>query len=372
VPRRVVVTGANGFIGRNLMQNLRRRSDVEIVPIDLPNAEQELQQGLQWCDLVIHLAGVNRPKDPSEFRSTNLGLTQRIIRHLERAGATPQIIFSSSIQAAQENAYGKSKLQAETALRDFGARTGASIFIFRLPNVFGKWSRPYYNSVVATFCHQAANGEPLTVKDPECPLTLVYVDDVVNSFAAVVDGRTPDCRDGKCFVEPVFHTTVGALAETVLASSRLRSGESIPDLDDLLVKYLYTTYLSYIPARNLQYGVEAKRDSRGALFELVRSPHSGQIFVSRTVPGVTRGNHYHDTKVEKFCVVEGTATISLRHVVTNETVSFVVKGEDCAVVDIPPGYTHAIANSGPGVLVTVFWANEVFDASRPDTFREPV
>ena len=371
-PIKIVVTGAKGFIGSNLMTHLSERNDVGVKPLDVDNTESEFNQVLDEANYVFHLAGVNRPTDPAEFETGNHGLTARIVDRLRERSKPPVVVATSSIQAALDNPYGASKRAAEEELFTFGEETSAYTYVYRLPNVFGKWSKPYYNSAVATFCHQVAHGETPSVNDPSAPLHLVYVDDVVASLLGIVDGRRPVMEGSFCKVRPEYQTTVGNVAEIISSFPDIRAGGPLPDLSDGLAKALYSMYLTYLPDESVAYTADTKSDERGYLFELVKSHHAGQVFVSRTKPGVTRGNHYHHTKVEKFCVVEGTAQIRLRHHLTNDLLSFKVEGNECRVVDIPAGYTHNISNIGKSDLITLFWANEIFDPQNPDTYYREV
>lgn len=368
----IAVTGARGFIGSNLVAHLSERDDFHVIPLDVENSESELNQALDAADYVFHLAGVNRPVDPGEFETGNHGLTAQIVNRLRQRSKPPVVVVTSSIQASLDNAYGESKRAAEEELFTFCKETSAPTYVYRLPNVFGKWSKPYYNSAVATFCHQVAHGKKPSVNDPGAPLHLVYVDDVVASLLGIVDGRKPVMEGLFCKVRPEYETTVGRVAEIVSSFFDIRFGGPLPDLSDGLSKALHSMYLTYLPNESLAYKADTKVDKRGLLFELVKSHHAGQIFVSRTKPGITRGNHYHHTKVEKFCVVEGIAKIRLRHLVTEELLAFEVEGSECRVVDIPAGYTHNISNIGESDLITLFWANEIFDPQNPDTYYREV
>lgn len=366
--REVLVTGAAGFVGRNLAQALRERDDIHVLAYDADGTPEQLSAALAAADVIVHLAGVNRPKDPHEFETGNTGLTRQLCDELREMGRTPKIIMSSSIQALEDNPYGASKRAAEIELEQSSNETGADVTVFRFKNVFGKWSRPEYNSVVATFCYNAAHGIPLRVDDPEKRFELVYIDDVVDRIIGEIDAppREPHFR----FADemPGFAVTLGALADTVESFPRTRPAGMLPDFADRFTTCLYSTYLSYLDAGDIAYGLDRKSDERGSLAEFVKSAHAGQIFVSRTKPGITRGNHHHRTKVEKFLVVEGRGVIRLRHLATDDLVELEISGDEYRVVDIPPGYTHSIENVGEGDLVTLFWANQVFDREDPDTY----
>lgn len=362
--KNILVTGSRGFIGRNLVCALRRRDDVHVHEFHSSSDPDTLPRLLDEAHVVYHLAGVNRPRDDAQFDQVNRGLTERIIALVDGRDSPPAVVFSSSTQAERDNPYGRSKQSAEQALLS-AAENGLPVCVYRLPGVFGKWSRPHYNTVVATFCHNIARGEPITISDPGHELTLVYVDDVVRSLSSHIDAGVC-ARWGT--VTPEYRVSLGELADRVRAIHAIRETKVIPDLSDGLTRRLYTTYLSFLPDDGFAYPAEMRADDRGWLFELVKSDASGQIFVSTTRPGVTRGNHYHDSKVEKFCVVQGAGLIRLRHLHSDQVLEYPVDAERVRIVDIPPGYTHSIENVGETDMVTLFWANEVFDPASPDTY----
>jgi UDP-2-acetamido-2,6-beta-L-arabino-hexul-4-ose reductase len=364
----VLVTGAKGFIGKNLIVALKRRGDVDVIEYDLDSPAGSLEKGLAKADVIYHLAGVNRPERVEEFAEGNFDLTRQICDGLRRLGRKPLLVLSSSIQAALENPYGLSKRQAEEAVFDFGREAGASIFVFRLHGVFGKWCRPNYNSVVATYCYNIARDLPIAISDPAREIELVYIDDVVRAFIGVMAGRLP-VSDGKyCPVAPKCRISLGALAEMIQSFRDSRVSLALPDISDPFVRTLYSTYVSYLPVDSFAYALTQRADPRGELAELLKSPRIGQIFVSRTRPGFTRGNHYHDTKVEKFVVMEGDAVIRFRHILGGDVIEYPVSGREFRVVDIPPGYTHSIENMGQNDLIVLFWAAEIFDPDIPDAF----
>lgn len=366
----VLVTGAAGFIGRHVMEALSRRGGLRVVGVDRDSPVDALPSALDEADTIFHLAGINRPETPGELETGNAGFTQELCAALEERGQQPLVVFSSSIQAALDNPYGTSKRQAEESLQAWAERTGAPVAVFRLANVFGKWSRPNYNSAVATFCHNAARGLELTIHDPAASLSLVYIDEVVGHMLRCLD----DPPRGFEFREatPVFRTTVGEVAERILSFPRTRESLVVPDFGDPLTLRLYATYLSHLEGSDFKYCLRTSVDARGALAEVLKQPGFGQIFASRTASGVTRGNHYHHTKCEKFVVLEGEAVIRFRDVRGGPVIEHRVEGRDFAVVDIPPGFTHSIENVGEGELVTLFFANELFDPEHPDTYFLPV
>jgi UDP-2-acetamido-2,6-beta-L-arabino-hexul-4-ose reductase len=362
----ILVTGSNGFIGRNLVASLERQDDFHVLQYDLGNTPSELEEGLAKADIIFHLAGVNRPQKQSEFQTGNADFTAHVCGRLQALGRAVPIILSSSIQVNYDNPYGASKRKAEESVKLHAQKIGARAVIFRLKNVFGKWCRPNYNSVVATFCHNIAHDLPISISDPERELELIYIDDVVNQFISEIhsiDSSGVIYRE----VSPVYEVQLGKLADLVQSFREMRSNLVIPALDNDFTRKLYGTYLTYLESDDFAYGLNKKSDSRGCLAEFVKSLPFGQIFVSRTHPGITRGNHFHHTKAEKFLVVEGEAIIRFRHIGGGDIIEYQVKGDDFRVVDIPPGYTHSIENIGPGELITLFWASEIFDPQRPDT-----
>jgi len=373
----VMVTGASGFLGRHMIEALSRIEKYRVVSIDRRSSAEELRAGLEKSDVIWHLAGVNRPMEEVEFQIGNEGFTKYILEMLRQIGRRPTIVFSSSIQATLDNPYGRSKRLAEKAIEEWASEANAQAVIFRLPNLFGKWCRPNYNSVTATFCHNIARGLPITVSDPRRQLELAYVDDVVAAMVSV-NSMPPDiCASdiGKIMwpqIPRLFRITLGELAARISLFREMRASVKLPDFGDDLNRCLYATYLSHLEPCDFAYSLDRKNDSRGTLAEFIKLQSGGQIFVSRTGPGITRGNHFHHTKTEKFLVLEGQAVVRFRALYGSEVFEHRVDGKDFRVIDIPPGYTHSIENLGTGDLVTLFWANEVFDPSRPDTFYLPV
>lgn len=368
----VLVTGADGFIGKNLVAVLDRAGESRVLKLTRDDGAEEATRKLRAADVIFHLAGVNRPKAESEFSTGNVGVLQSMLEELAVLGRRPTIVFSSSIQATEDNAYGRSKLEAEQLLRDYAARSGATVVVYRLPNVFGKWARPNYNSVVATFCNNAAHGRPLEVHDPERVLSLVYVDDVVSAFAKHIGDDSVRAGYSEVTVEPVQQVSLAELAETIRSFPELKRSLGLPKMSSSLVQQLYATYLSYVPVEDLAYFPLERSDERGKLVELLKGPEFGQIFVSTTRPGVTRGNHFHHTKVEKFCVVSGEGEIGFRDLSTGTRLYVRATGDPLTIIDIPPGFVHNIRNVGASDMVVLFWASEVFDPERPDTYYEEV
>jgi UDP-2-acetamido-2,6-beta-L-arabino-hexul-4-ose reductase len=368
---KILVTGANGFIGKNLVTYLERLGKHEVKGFDTENTAEELKATLATTDFLFHLAGVNRPQTEAEFTTGNVDLTAHVCDHLLALGRPVPLLLSSSTQAELDNPYGHSKRRAEEVVRTYAEQSGAPVFIYRLTNVFGKWCRPNYNSVVATFCNNIARDLPITISNPDHQLNLVHVDDAVRGFVAELAASDPA---GAYYrqVAPTYEITLSELASKIQSFRTMRQSLLIPDFTDPFTHKLYSTYLSYLETDDFAYDLAKRCDPRGCLAEFVKAPSFGQIFVSRTEPGVTRGNHYHDVKAEKFLVLEGEAVIRFRHIRNGEVLEYPVRGEDFRVLDIPPGYTHSIENTGAGELITLFWASEIFEPERPDTSWLPV
>jgi len=459
----ILVTGSNGFIGKHLVEALRRRPDTEVIGYDLDTPAENLSRGLREADVIYHLAGVNRPQRAEEFKTGNADFTESLCASLSALGRRPLFVLSSSIQAALDNPYGVSKRNAEEALQRWTETTGGSAVIFRLKNVFGKWCRPNYNSVTATFCHNIAHDLPISISDPARELDLVYIDDVIVAFVAILSeapvsrplvvprsmldvqrspqvpsapasllsapgsvlpagspspldvgcsmlnvGRSPQVLPAPFFreVNTSYRVALGELADKIRSFRASRQSLVLPSFADEFTRRLYATYLSYLDGPNFAYALEQRTDNRGTLAEFMKSAQFGQLFVSRTKPGITRGNHYHHTKTEKFLVVEGEAVIRFRSILSAEhgavktnfehptsnaehsrmsteqgagsgeeassapptVIEHRVSGREFKVVDIPPGYAHSIENVGAGELVTLFWASEIFDPTRLDTY----
>ena len=374
---KVLITGAGGFVGKNLQQHLAERKDVEVVCFTRANTAAELPRLLEGVAFVFHLAGVNRPQDPQEFVTGNADLTAALVQAVEgemRArGRKIAIVCTSSTQAARDNPYGASKRAAEDVLRAFAARTGAAAHVFRLPNVFGKWCRPNYNSAVATFCHNVARGLPIQINDPAAPVTLVYVDDVVERFIQLMDGADAAVdAEGFATVTPQYTTTVGELAcqiETFRASRDTLVTERV---GTGFVRALYSTYVSYLPPESFAYTVPMHGDARGVFVEMLKTPDCGQFSFFTAHPGITRGGHYHHTKTEKFLVIKGRARYRFRHLLTDEVFEVDSHGDEPLIVETIPGWAHDITNIGDDELVVMLWANEIFDRQKPDTVASRV
>ena len=373
----VLITGADGFVGKNLQLHLAERKDVQVRCFTRGHSVAQLPELLQGVDFVFHLAGVNRPQDPQDFAVGNAGLTQALCQAVGAvAAATGQrvpVLYTSSTQAAHANPYGQSKRAAEDALFSLAASHQVPVHVFRLPNVFGKWCKPNYNSAVATFCHNMARGLPIQVNDPAAPLTLVYVDDVIARFIQLLDGADGAVdADGFATVAPQYTTTVGAVAEQIQVFADSRATLMTERVGTGLVRALYSTYVNYLPVELFAYPVAQHADSRGVFVEMLKTPDCGQFSYFTAHPGITRGGHYHHTKTEKFLVIKGQARFKFRHMHTGETHEVLTSGDKAEVVETVPGWTHDITNIGQDEMVVMLWANEVFDRARPDTFACPV
>ena len=370
---KVLITGANGFIGQNLRLHLAERKDVLVVCFNRGDELAQLPALLQGVDFVFHLAGVNRPQDPQEFTMGNEYLTQILCQAVcvvaKATGKKVPIVYTSSIQAEHGNPYGQSKRGAEEALLAAARSHQVPVHIFRLPNVFGKWSKPNYNSVVATFCHNIAHGLPIQVNDPAALITLVYVEDLIERFVQLMDGA--DAAVDACdfaTVAPQYTTTLGELARQIYAFKYSRTTLMTERVSTGLVRALYSTYVSYLPPELFAYIVPQYVDPRGVFAEMLKTPDCGQFSYFTAHAGITRGGHYHHSKTEKFLVIKGQARFKFRHMQTGETHELVTSGTKAEVVETVPGWTHDITNIGTDEMVVMLWANEVFDRTRPDTF----
>jgi len=361
---RVLVTGANGFIGKNLIVHLHEQG-VEAVPFTRDMALSDLAAALVGVDFVFHLAGVNRPKDTAEFAEGNSGLTERLCELIRACGRSIPVLYTSSIQAEADNPYGVSKLAAEEALVALEREARSPVYLYRLPNVFGKWSRPNYNSAVATFCHNIANDLPIQINDPAAPVRLVYVDDVVKDFLRLLEERPTGVVRPE--VSPVYSITVGALAEQIRLFKGGRDSMVTEAVGTGLTRALYATYLSFLRPEQFSYTLTAHADARGRFVEMLKTKDSGQFSFFTAHPGITRGGHYHHTKNEKFLVIQGKARFGFRHVVTGETYELFTDGEKPEVVETVPGWSHDITNIGSNEMIVMLWANEIFDRQHPDT-----
>ena len=363
---KVLITGANGFVGQNLVAHLNERADVEVLRFTRENTQEDLPGLVAQADFIFHLAGVNRPQDPKEFQTGNTDLTQALGDALKACERQVPVVYTSSSQAELDNPYGISKRGAEQVLLDLANSHAVPVHVFRLPNVFGKWARPNYNSAVATFCHNIARDLPIQVNDPNARITLVYIDDVVRHFIALMDGKLNGASIVS--VEPQYSISVGELAEQLYAFRDSRKTLITEPVGTGLVRALYSTYLSYLPPERFTYEVPKYGDSRGVFVEMLKTKDSGQFSFFTAHPGITRGGHYHHSKTEKFLVIKGQACFRFRHIVSGEFYELFTTGEQPEIVETVPGWTHDITNVGYDEMVVMLWANEIFDREHPDTY----
>ncbi len=371
---RILVTGANGFIGKNVVVRLNELVNTSVSTFLRSDEVARLPQLVAKADAVLHLAGENRPANEVAFSQVNAGLTaalcEAIQQELAKTGRHVPLVLASSTQAEHNNPYGRSKLAAEQAVLALAQATGNPCVVFRLPGVFGKWCKPNYNSVVATFCHNLARELPIQVNDPAAAVQLVYVDDVVNSLLNVLEA--PSRGYTQSTVEPVYTITLGELAAQIRAFADCRSTLMSERVGTGLVRALYATYVSYLPNEKFSYEVQQHADPRGVFVEMLKTPDSGQFSYFTAHPGITRGGHYHHTKTEKFLVIKGEALFRFRHLLTDELVELRISGTTPQVVDTIPGWTHDITNVGYDEMVVMLWANENFDRQKPDTVASKV
>jgi len=367
---RVLVTGANGFVGKNFVVRLRERADTEVLTYVRGDNDATLQAALAQADAVIHLAGENRPDTVAAFDEVNLGLTKHLCQSLETLGKKVPVLFSSSTQAELDNPYGRSKFDAEGVLTQLAARHANPVAIYRLPGVFGKWCKPNYNSVVATFCHNKAHDLPVQIKDASARIRLVYVDDVVNSLLAHLNATWSGVS--RPVIAPEFSITLGELSDQLDAFKNCRTTLVSERVGLGLTRALYATYVSYLPIDKFAYDVPAYGDARGVFVEMLKTPDAGQFSFFTAHPGVTRGGHYHHSKTEKFLVIKGKARFGFRHILTNESHYLDTSGDKSQIVETVPGWTHAITNIGDGEMIVMLWANEIFDRANPDTITSKV
>ncbi|MEQ4788410.1 NAD-dependent epimerase/dehydratase family protein [Morganella morganii] len=367
---RIIITGANGFIGKNLCLMLRENNYHDIIEIDRETPRTELNKHLEHADFIYHLAGVNRPKDDSEFFEGNTDLTYYIIEQLKLLNKKTPLVISSSIQATQDNAYGKSKLLAENAVKQYGIETHAPYFIYRFPNIFGKWSRPNYNSFIATFCHNILNNIDITIDDPNSPITLVYIDDVCQNLISLLNKSSTSC--GFKNIIPEYVTTVGEVASLLQAFKESRNNLITEDVGTGFIRALYSTYLSHMSPKQFSYNIPSYADERGVFSEMLKTKSAGQFSFFTAHPGITRGGHYHHSKSEKFLVLKGKALFKFRNILTDEYYELLVDSSSLKIIETIPGWSHDITNIGNDEMLVMLWANEIFDRQKPDTYSAPL
>ena len=372
---RVLVTGANGFIGKNLLLHFQEKGGIDVVPFTREHSIDDLPALLEGVDWVFHLAGINRPQNSEEFVIGNSGLTEQLCAAVKACGREVPVVYTSSIQAERDNDYGSSKRAAEDALLALQQDTGNPVFIYRLPNVFGKWARPNYNSAVATFCHNVARDLPIQINDPSAVIRLVYIDDVVDNFMALLAGIesiSPRIDNAYVEVAPEYRISVGELADQLNRFKATRDNLITEPVGKGLVRALYSTYVSYLPPERFTYPVQQHGDARGVFVEMLKTPDAGQFSFFTAHPGITRGGHYHHSKTEKFLVIKGKACFRFRHMLTGEFYELHTSGEQSEIVETVPGWTHDVTNVGNDELICMLWANEIFDRDKPDTFGCPL
>lgn len=362
---KVLVTGTAGFIGKNLVSELKTHRDIVVYEYDIDSGIAKLNEYCRDAEFVFHLAGVNRPENNSEYMKGNFRFTQELLYILKKQQNTCPVMLSSTIHAGLNNPYGVSKKAGEDLLFNYSKETGAKVFVYRFPNVFGKWCRPNYNSAVATFCHNIARGLPISVNNPDTILKLAYIDDVVMEMINALNGR--ENRNGKyCEVQLIYKASLGEIVSLLYYFKESRNNNFVPDMSNPFVKKLYSTYVSYLPDTQFSYPLKMHADYRGSFTEFIKAPCCGQVSINISKPGVIKGNHWHKLKIEKFLVVSGKGVIRFRKANAADVIEYHVSGDRLEVVDVPVGYTHNIENTGNTDLVTVIWANECFDPENPD------
>jgi UDP-2-acetamido-2,6-beta-L-arabino-hexul-4-ose reductase len=367
---RILVTGASGFIGQNLCIRLSEKSDFEVFSITRESSLTDLQDAVSQVDIVFHLAGVNRPQNIEEFHVGNALSTQSLCSVLAATQREISLVYTSSTQAELDNPYGQSKLAAEKLIIAYGKSSGSNTFIYRLPNVFGKWCKPNYNSAVATFCYNIARELPVSVNNPSAVLKLVHIDDVMNEFLHLLE--FPTLLSGYHEIRQTYSSTVGEIVAHIQSFKNNRDSLLIDHVGTGFIRALYSTYVSYLPTNSFSYKVAKHCDSRGVFVEMLRTPDSGQFSFFTANPGITRGDHYHHTKTEKFLVIKGKARFCFRNIVNNETYELIIDSDEPEFVETVPGWIHNITNIGEEEMIVMLWANEIFDQSNPDTFAEKV
>jgi len=364
---KVLITGSNGFIGKNLISHLQEIEELEIIKYDIDDTFDKIENNINDIKFIFHLAGVNRPINNKEFYLGNTDLTKKIVDLIKNKNIP--FLMTSSIHAEKDNDYGKSKKQAEEYVKE----NLKDYYIYRLHNVFGKWCRPNYNSVVATFCYNIANDKDIQINDRNTTLDLIYIDDICYEFINILNGCIPsDKNDDICYINPRYNVSLGYIADKIYEFKDSMNSIYVPNTGNEFVKKLYSTYISYLPLEKTVTNATKNEDERGSFTELVRTKECGQFSISFSKPGIVRGNHYHHTKLERFIVVKGKAKISFSSVINEDKYSFIVDDKDIKIITIPVGYTHNIENIGEDEMILILWCNELFDKNKPDTFYRKV
>lgn len=366
---KILITGSKGFIGKNLISHLQELEEIEIITYDIEDSFEKIENNIMDVKYIFHLAGINRPQTPEEFYKGNTDLTKKIVDLIKNTNSSASLVITSSIQATKDNDYGKSKKMAE----DYIKENLNNYYIYRLHNVFGKWCRPNYNSVVATFCNNIANNLDITINNRDICLDLIYIDDICYEFLNLIKGNKPtEIVDQCCYINPRYNVSLGYIADKIYEFKQSMESIYVPQTGDDFIKKLYSTYISYLPLEKTYVSAKKNVDERGSFTELVRTNECGQFSISVSKPGIVRGNHYHHTKLERFIVIKGKAKIGFTSVVDQTSYEFIVDDKDIKIVTIPVGYTHNIENIGDDEMILAIWCNELFDKEKPDTYFKEV
>lgn len=368
---KILVTGSQGFVGKNLVAELLNQ-EYEVLTFDRQDSIEKLDDLTQEAEFVVHLAGINRPNEVKDFYTGNMGLTETLVSLLKKNSNLAPILISSSAQASLDNDYGKSKLAGEEVLLQHSKDNESKVLIYRFQNLFGKWSKPNYNSVIATWCYNISRNIKLEINNPATQLNLTYIDDVVAEIINAIKGQPSMDNEGNYFVQETYQITLGQIHEMLIGFRNSRDNHFVANMGKGFESKLYSTYLSYLPEDGFSYPLKMNVDQRGSFTEFIKSDDRGQVSINVSKPGITKGEHWHHSKNEKFLVVSGEGVIRLRNLFDDKIIEYKVNGDSLKVVDIPPGYTHNISNTGSGDMVTVMWVNEPFDPENPDTFFLPV
>lgn len=363
---KMLITGAKGFVGKNLVMHLKNTENVEILEYDIDTKKSLLDSYTKDCDFVFHLAGVNRPKQEKEFMEGNFGFTSTLLTLLKKHNNKAPVLITSSVQAQNDNPYGRSKKAGEDLIFSYAKENDVKVYVYRLTNLFGKWSRPNYNTVVATFCYNVSHGIDIRVNDKNAEICLSYIDDVVIEFIKCLKG-SPTIKNEFCIIPVTYKVSLGYLADTIESFKESRKNLYLPDVSDAFISKLYSTYLNFLPRDGFSYDLWMHADHRGSFTELLRTKNAGQVSVNISKPNIIKGQHYHHTKNEKFIVVSGRGVIRFRDVYSKEIIKYHVSGDKLQVIDIPTGYTHNIENLGDEDMVTIMWCSECFDPNDDDT-----